>query len=394
MDWIYPRTIIGPPAEGDRYLPRPLVEEVFWAALQNGEHMVLVAPRRVGKSSIMKALVAVDRQDLVLVYQNIESCGTSAELYSRLWQLILEHVNLKKQFSQRSKEWLAGWKIKGFSLDGGLELDDADVDHKALLLGLVRQLGTEKINVVLLLDEFPEVVSRVHAKESREAAVDILHTLREMRQSEEFKHFTLVLAGSIGLHHVVSTLDRPKLINDLRTIDVPALTIEEGYRLLDLILNGATMQAPMDVRKVILDTVGLLLPYHIQLLVADLDAVVRRSGGSEATPAMVEQATLQVVARNDKFADWESRLNDYLDAADRAYCFALLTCCAHRGSFTIQEAFDLSKRVVPLTSYKVLIDDVLERDGYLLPEGIILAFHSPFLKLWWAKRHPEHEIPT
>lgn len=394
MKWVHPKTIIGPPAKGERYLPRPLVEGLFWQALQSGEHVVFVAPRRVGKSSIMEALVANPRHDCCMVYQNIESCGTTAELYQRLWELLIAQENRPARLIEQVKKVLIARKVKGISMDGGLELESTTVDHKALLLDLLKKLGNERIHVVLLLDEFPEVVARVHRNEGAEAAVDILHTLREMRHSDDFKHFTLVLAGSIGLHHVVAQLDRPKLVNDLRTIDVPALEVQEGHQLLDLILDGASLQVQPAVRELILDTVGVLLPYHIQLLIADMDLLARRNNIAEATPDLVEQAVLAVIARHDKFQDWETRLITYLDPADRAYCFALLASCAHNEHYTIQEAFALSKSIAPGTAYKALVDDVLERDGYLLQTGTHLAFRSPFLRRWWANRHPSHEIPS
>jgi hypothetical protein len=394
MSWVHPKTIIGPPAKGDKYLPRPGIEGQFWQSLQNGEHMVFVAPRRVGKSSIMVALVAAQQVDHCMVYQNIESCGTTAEFYQRLWELLIAQENRPARLVEQVKKLFLARKIKGITLEGGFELEDARIDHKAVLMDLLRKLGKERVHVVLLLDEFPEVIARVHKNEGAAAAVDILHTLREMRHSDEFKHFTLVLAGSIGLHHVVAKLDRPKLVNDLRTIDVPALDVAEGHLLLDLILQGASLKVPPAVRTIILDTIGVLLPYHIQLLIADMDILARAAGITEATPDLVEQAVQAVIARHDKFHDWESRLHTYLDEADYAYSFALLTCCAHREDLTVQEAFALSKTVEPATSYKNLIDDVLVRDGYLLQTDNHLAFRSPFLKRWWANRHPAHEIPS
>lgn len=393
MTWVPPRTIIGPPAMGDKYLPRPQVEEAFWSALGNGEHILFVAPRRVGKTSIMKALAAESERGFLLVYEDIESCGTSAELYRRLWQLILKRIHLQRRLSEQVGQLLGRNRVKSISLDGGIEFEEDQVDHKALLLLLVQKLGEEKIHVVLLLDEFPDVITRVQRNEGPEAAIDILHTLREMRQSEQFRHFTLVLAGSVGLGHVVSRLDRPKLILDLRDIEVPPLSRSEGHTLMDMILNDATMQVPIDVREAILDAISLLLPYHIHLFIADLDAIVRASGSTSADPSMIERAFEAVISRTDRFSDWESRLARSLDEKDHAYCQALLTCCAHQTGYTTQQAHDLSARIPPETAYKALIDDVLIRQGYLLQVENRLAFRSPFLQRWWTKRHPDHELP-
>ena len=57
MKWVKPKTITGPPAEGDKYLRRQYINDVFWDQIKGGEHILISAPRRVGKSSIMKDIV-------------------------------------------------------------------------------------------------------------------------------------------------------------------------------------------------------------------------------------------------------------------------------------------------------------------------------------------------
>ncbi len=58
MKWVSPKTITGSPAEGKFYLRRQHINDHFWEQVAKGEHILITAPRRVGKSSIMRDLEA------------------------------------------------------------------------------------------------------------------------------------------------------------------------------------------------------------------------------------------------------------------------------------------------------------------------------------------------
>jgi hypothetical protein len=46
-------TIIGQAARGNNYFPRPAITKQIWERIETGANLLLVAPRRVGKSSIL-----------------------------------------------------------------------------------------------------------------------------------------------------------------------------------------------------------------------------------------------------------------------------------------------------------------------------------------------------
>jgi hypothetical protein len=386
-----PNTIIGPPAEGTKYLARPKLQKGLWEAILNGEHIILTAPRRVGKTSVMMALAAQIKPEAILIYENIESDGSSREFYQRLQRLLIEHLSTKDRLTGAMRDWFRSRTLTGASIKS-VTIAKVELDPKAELLALVKALGAEPYRVVLMLDEFPEVLMAIRKKEGEDAALDILHTLREIRHSADFKNFSTVIAGSIGLQHVVSMMGRLTTINDTRTIDIPVLTEAEAQELLDLMLNEATIQLDGPTRQHMLNAVGHLLPFHLQLLTVEIDRLAEFQKNDTVTPAMVDEAADRVVRMNDKFQDWELRLTQYLPKADTEYCMAVLTRCAHWPSNTVQQAYDLSKTIIPERSYMALIQDVLEKDGYIAQQGNQLVFLSPFLRRWWANRHPAHEI--
>lgn len=391
MSWESPNTIVGPAAEDKKYLDRPSIIEEFWQAIDRGEHILFTAPRRVGKSSVMKELQARQRTDTLVIYQDVESDSKTQEFYKRLWGIIVERLDGKGKAHEHFIQW---WKSRSIAEVGaeGVTIERSEIDHKEELLTLIKKLGEERIRVVLLLDEFPDVVAAIQREEGKDAAKNLLNTMRSIRQDGHLKNFKFVLAGSVGLGHVVASVDRPRLINDLRTIHIPALTEPEAHALLDLLLSGATMQLDNACRAALLAAIHHKLPVYIQLMIEELDTMARKRNDPTITQAMIPMAMENVIQENKHFVDWESRLRSYLDPKDYAYSESILTRCAHQESFTLQEAYNLSKSLVPVAGYRALIDDVLVKDGYLYEDRGTLSFLSPFLKKWWGKRHPEYEI--
>lgn len=391
MNWIPPRTIIGSPAEGAFYLRRQYINDEFWRLIKNGENILFSAPRRVGKSSVMKDLERSCPDGYFAIYQNIEADRTQSDLFKRLFMLLIEHHGIKGTFKQIG-QWLRKRSIGEISAEGTIKFEARELNYKEELLNLIEALGKEKIKVVMLLDEFPDVIQSIKTNEGANVAIDTLHTLRSIRHDKKLENYFFVFAGSVGIDHVVASLDRPKLINDIPPIHIGALTTEEAHELLIQLLSGATMQMGEGERSYLVGKINYLLPYYIQLMVEKCNSILHKESRPALTTADIDTAYLQVIKEGRNFSDWEERLKKYLDAKDCKYCIAILTRCAHREPYSIQQAYNFSKKQEPTTGYKQLIDDVLVKDGYLIEESGSYRFLSPFLKEWWKSRHPEFEI--
>jgi len=391
MEWINPKTIIGPPAEGEKYLKRPEINKQFWNAINNGEHILFTAPRRVGKSSVMKDLVKDAPEGIIVIYQDVESDRSSAEFYMRLWSLIVNELGGFTQWASRIGEWLGKRKIGEITLEGTIKIESDELNYKKELLDLIEELGKHADTVVLMLDEFPDVVNNVRKNEGDHAAIELLHVMRAIRHEEKFKRFKLVLAGSIGLEHVITSMDRIKLINDLRRIPVEALNEVEVDHLFALMLTGASIDIDDSCRTYIKRKVKHWLPFFFQLMIAKCNEIARKRMDTIITHDDIDTAFEMVLNEHEHFSDWETRLRDYLAPEDYKYCIGLLTQCAHRDVL-LQQAYDYSKKTRPTSGYKSLLDDVLVKDGYLVLHGNNIFFLSPFLQQWWKSRHPEFEI--
>jgi len=391
--WIHPGTITGDAATDERYLRRDYINEYFWREVCKGNHILFVAPRRVGKTSIMIDLAENCPEDFACIYQDIEGVKSKNEFYQRLYGLILQCI-------YRSKIKEAGVFIRDFfkrnSIIGisksGITIDRKDLDYEKELRNLIPELKKAQVHTVIFLDEFAEVIYTLSKKGNREDAVEILHFLREMRSDNDFEHFTLVFAGSIGLEFVIKTMDRPKLINDLHRIVAGPLTSAEASQLIRKLTKGATIRLSAKATEYLKDKVRYLLPYYLQLMIEEIDWVGFESKQALVTLETIDKAFQRVLVKRNKFEDWLERLKDY-HAEFFPFINDILKHAAHNGNITLRQVY--AKAMDPkfnrTEDYMEFLDQ-LQQDGYLVETADqVYSFISPFLCQFWLKQYPIYE---
>jgi hypothetical protein len=387
-EWIHPNTITGDAATNEQYLRRDYINEYFWREVKKGNHILFVAPRRVGKTSIMKDLAENCPEGFVCIYQSIEGVSSRNEFYRRLFELILQCVDRSKikQAKEFIEKCMKKYSIKEIS-KFGIVLDSREIDYEREIRDLIPELKKSSVHAVIFLDEFAEVIHKLKKNGKQEDAIDILHTLREIRSDDDFEHFTVVYAGSVGLEFVIKQIARPKLINDLHAVQLNALTDPEATRLITQLTNGATIQLPEDVQSYLKQKIGYLLPYYLHLMIEELNVIAFENKIPEVTIGMVDMALQNILSRKKNFEDWILRLKEYY-AENFAFINEILKHAAHYGRITVQEVYDRAKEFGRMEDYMDFIDELLN-DGYLVEqEKHIYHFTSPLLHQFWLQKYP------
>jgi uncharacterized protein len=386
--WISPNTITGDAATGSRYFRREHINDYFWREVKKGNHILFVAPRRVGKTSIMKDLVDNCADGYFCIYQNIEGVKTRGEFYKRLFELILQCANKATQAKTVVGNWLKKYGIEEIT-KSGVKFKKSDIDYEKELRSLIPELKSAKINTVIFLDEFAEVINKLNKKNEQQDATDILHTLREIRSDDNFNHFTLVFAGSIGLEFIIKSIDRPKLINDLHPVETGALTPAEASKLITQLTKGATIQLSPSAIEYLKQKTNHLLPYYLQLMLEESDLVAREADNPAITNTVIDEAFERVLRKNKNFEDWLIRLKDYHGDAF-AFINEILVHTAHKDKITVQEIYDkaIDKRFKRPHDYMDFVEQLIH-DGYLVEtEKHVYRFISPFLQQFWLNKFP------
>jgi uncharacterized protein len=390
MVWVSPNTITGDAATHQRYYRRDHINEYFWREVGKGNHILFVAPRRVGKSSIMIDLAENPPEGYACIYQNIEAVKSRNEFFKRLFHLIL--LCIQQSRLKQAKTYL-GQCFKKYNITEitktGIKFQEKELDYENELRILIPDLKATRIHTVIFLDEFAEVINRLSKNGKASDAIDILHTLREIRSDKDFEHFTLVFAGSIGLDFVIKSIDRPKLINDLHPIHATALTQEEGSQFIAQLVQGATIILSPEIVEHIKTKIHHLLPYYIQLMLEEIDLIARELKQPQISKDMIDHAFDRVLSKNKNFDDWVVRLKDY-QAPYFPFINELLKHAAHKNGISVQKIYDkaLDSRFNRPDDYMDFVEQLCI-DGYLVEtDNQVYRFISPFLKAFWLKKNP------
>ena len=390
--WVHPNTITGDAATNGRYIRRNYINDEFWREVKKGNHILFVAPRRVGKTSIMKDLAGNCPEGFVCIYEDIEGVKTRDEFYKRLFELILHCIHRSKLKEAKAfiDRCFKKYSIKEIS-KSGIKFDSKQIDYEAEIRNLIPDLKNTRVHAVIFLDEFAEVIHKLKKNGNNQDAVDILHTLREIRSDDDFKHFTVVYAGSIGLEFVIKSIDRPKLINDLHPIKLNALTDDETSQLVRQLTKDATIILSQEVVSYLKKKMEYLLPYYLQLMIEAIDEIAFKRNDPTVTVETIDEAFLSILKERKNFDDWLERLKDY-QADHFLFINAILKHTAHNGSTSVQVIYDMAQKQDKTEDYMDFVEELIH-DGYLVEfETHVYRFISPLLQQFWLQKYPVYAI--
>ncbi|MCL2652045.1 MAG: hypothetical protein FWD60_13620 [Candidatus Azobacteroides sp.] len=385
-NWIGPNLVIGDAAKGGNFYLRNDIVENVWDELKKGNSVLLAAPRRVGKTSIMRYMEEHPIENYKLIFSNIQGIHSANEFYERIYTLLLNCLNKTKKAINWFDNFKNKIKITNISLNGiAFETNPPDF-LKATNDLLIEINEIEEIeNIILLLDELPEVLFRIN----KEDAISILKNLRHWRQQPEMnKKVKFVLAGSVGIHYVVDKIEkRSSDLNDLRTVDFKPLSNNEAHKYIDWATEGATVTYNLELKEYLLSKIQYFVPYFINLLLDEINKQAKKTDNPEITTQSIDAAFDIVVRHSDYFKDWKQRLQDYMPKEDFDFVNEILIHTAHKGYISLQEIYDKAVKHNKTADYMDFIED-LEKDGYITEVEGEYRFMSPFLSAFWKKNNP------
>lgn len=387
-EWISPKTIIGPVATGDYYYHRLEIVEDIWEELGKGNFVLIAAPRRVGKTSVMKFMVENPKENYKLIFENIQGINSEDDFYKMIYKLVLSCLSESKKIKNWFSNYLKSKSISEVDIKGSFKITNQKIDYLEEINKIIPQLDTDCETIVLLIDELPEVLHNLYKSKKNEQAISILKNLRRWRQDSRFKKLQFVLAGSIGIHYVVNTIEgRNSDLNDLRKVNCIPLNGKQPNDYIDWATKGATVKYNKEVKDYLLKKIQYFVPYFINIILSEIDKTAKRNSNSEISTQDIDIAFNSVIKTNDYFIDWKKRLSDYLSKESFLFVNEILIHIAHKEYISIQAIYDKAINHNKTSDYMDFISD-LEQDGYIVENEGKYIFISPFLKEFWKRNNP------
>jgi len=395
------RNITGSPVENTDFFDRPNDLARLQRELGNGANLLLTAPRRVGKTSLVLRLCELQREaGKSAIFLNVEGCNDELAFAEKLVGGLTEsglHAEALSRIAllfRKARNAFQGMKVgaAGFDMEMGAE----DPDHSTLgraLESIFSKIEKSEDSVLIVIDEMPELLLALGQQEHGTTRVGhLLHWLRALRQTYRQK-VRWVFLGSIGLDSFVDDRNLRKTINDLTSTSLEALSKEEADAFLARLGESNGLPLEPDLRSLIIERVGWPLPHHLQIVFhALLD-----SGAESANATTIDAAFNHLFQPGNlsQFDTWRQRLDDQYRGKKndlRVARDALRHICQYPEGRSREHILNALMAPQQLTDPTEIEEQfarlllMLQRDGYLLESEGRYSFRSFLLREYWFRR--------
>lgn len=378
--------ITGQVVRGKNFFNRKYELEDIWEAVNNGEHSLLVAPRRVGKTSIMHKILDEPQDGCVVLYIDSEEDNFEHEFWARLFNSLKKEEFVNK-FEVNAKSFynkIKNINIKKISLSG-VEFGDGEViDYKGAFENLMSSLPKEQ-KVIIMIDEFAQTVENIIKYDSEKNALNLLKTHRALRQAHHSNNVIFIYAGSIGLESVVVKLKGMKHINDLKPIKVSPLELADANNFVNELLINNNLEMDKKQIEYVLEKIEWLIPFYIQLILDEIKKLSKKI--PTITNATVDNAIDNALEHKNYFDNWRSKIKEAF--SDKGYLFSkeILNSISENKTITKSEIQNIADKYELSDDEKRETMQSLVYDGYINNNDDIkiYRFNSPILRMWWYK---------
>lgn len=387
-------------ATGDNYFPRPADEKKLWRHLSDGAHVLLLAPRRVGKSSLITHIKDQPKLGYAVIYVFVQACDNEQSFYQKMLREIYKSNHIKK--SDKIKGKLVEWaKSINFSLsvspeniEVGMSKEQSVtkiITHEMIRDVLYESLKLSEETIIIAIDEFPDVLEKIFNEQGKKGVEQFLSGIRALCQDPEFNEkVQFILTGSIGLDTLAEKLAVTDLINMLVTMSVRPFKDNRAIEFIEFYIKKHCPEIVLDkeTKQTIIDEVSWNMPYYLGLVCEQLIEIFDEEERQiEHNDVKVAIDNLFSPAMKTVFSHWRDRLNR-LEKIERSYAQQVLDLVSQvNNSVVYGELFNLSQQA----DFKDQVDsryviNCLLHDGYLYqPDDSTYQFTSPLLKRWWIR---------
>jgi len=158
--------IYGMSVEGKNFTDRELETKRLQLNFENGMNSILISPRRIGKTSLVKKVKSLtENQERIVVFMDIYKCRSEYEFYEKFASSVIQATSTKMdQMVQTAKEFIMSITPRiTYSQDPGTEYTlslgiTPKMNTPEEILDLPERIAQKKgIQMVVCIDEFQQI---------------------------------------------------------------------------------------------------------------------------------------------------------------------------------------------------------------------------------------------
>jgi hypothetical protein len=390
---------------GDRFWDRENDIELFIEKIDEGAHILLVAQRRMGKTSLMAEVARRIHDKYVILFVDLQKARSGADATAELSVCVRPYIKLWE-------------KTKGIfsnvvnKIHGSIERIQVGELSIILRSGLSEGNWTDKGDqlfeilaasenpVVIFMDEVPIMVNRMLKDEDykitpeRKTQVDEFMSWLRKNSIKHQGKIRIVISGSIGLEPILRQARLSATINNFMPFELKSWDEKTAIECLAALANEYGVKFEAGTTGKMVEKLGLCIPHHVQMFFGHVYDRCRRRNNMVCTIKDVEEIyknEMLGVRGHAELTHYEERLEKVLGIELSKFAFDMLTeaavvCRLDREAIAaFQKEYTQSITNVDEAQREIL--QVLEHDGYLKKTSDGFVFESMLLRDWWKNRH-------
>lgn len=383
--------ITGPPVEGDDFFGREKELKVAWRHIQKGNSLILSAPRRVGKSSLAKKILAEAKE---IGWNTLEINLEEIKSEEGFVKIFLEKLTNQTWWSKFKDD--SNKKITQLleSIKPSLEYEGAKAtlewkSSKNDVYENLKKLLDHDKETLIMVDELTVLLGSFIDNDEVSGKKDVeffLNWLRSFRQVSGTK-IRWIFCSSIGIDNFTNQHNLSYTFNDVNPFPIAEFKREKAKELLLELAKSDEIVLSEEIIDYKLDKLGWLLPYFIQILYSKFYHLIQVNE-NEINIETVDEA-YSILLNEKHLNTWEERLNEYNQFEKHARDLLKKLSNIKEGERRSILFTFLNSKIKNQEKTEVILNKLLymlQNDGYLIESDSKYVFRSPLLRDFWFKR--------
>ncbi len=396
---------VGNVVSGEAFWDREKDMELLIEKIDGGANILLVAQRRIGKTSVLAELQERLGDRYICLFVDLQAARSGPEAIADLSVVIHKH----KSLCEKIREVFGNiWE----KLTESVETINAGEIGVTLRAGLTegnwRGKGDQIFNilancekpVVLMFDELPIMVNFMLKDE------DFKITPERRKQTDEFlswlrkttiehrKNVRTIVSGSIGLEPILRQARLSATVNHLEAFELRAWDEDTAKGCIRALARGNDVTLEEGAAEEMVKMLGCCSPQHVTMLFSHIYGACKRRGDMSCSVeyvAEVFEKQMLGVRGHAELTHYEERLEMVLGKEMFTMALDMLTEAAVVGCLTQEAIKGFQKEYASDAGDTVEAQKemlwVLQHDGYLEESAEGYKFVSGLLQKWWKNRH-------
>lgn len=385
---------LGNVAQGARFWDRETEVRDLRSYLTSGTSLLLVGPRRIGKTSVLRRVL--ESSDTPHVFVDAQAAMSPQEFLAEMVVVAAQQAPLRDRLQDRFKrvfDRIEGFELATLKIEFTAELASSWLDRsKDVLRVLADGNGT-----IVAIDELPILFDRLLRTDP--PAVSGLLSL--LRWGVDSLGLRVAVSGSIGLEPVLHRAGLAGQATFLHRYELGPWDESTTSAAVAALARGRGLEMSREATKAVHAVLGSGVPYHVQLFADAIRLDADRRGTTTVDAHDVRRVYKERLlgSVSAHMLHLESRLKDVLgEGEELQLAFDLLTETAVERVLTTRAARLLADDVVQDAPRRaellrnVLL--VLEHDAYLHVAAQEYRFTSRLVQDWWRERNSFGYVPA